>query len=277
MSASQTATAKWWAHPRARMTGLACGALALAGLVVWFFLFRPYVSTDDARVAATIVRIAPDSVSGRVEKLHVTEGDQVTRGAVLIELNHERSQATLDRAEARARMASHDYKRAGDLSRQNGIPDRDLDRAAAEAQTAEADLKLARVAFEETTLHAPLDGIVVQKSIEVGNILQAGQVALSLADVDHAWIAANIEETSVGRVRVGQPVKVSIDEGGSLTGHVSEVRAAVASEFALIPSDNAAGNFTKLVQRVPIKVELDPHPGRTLRPGQSVEVKIRVD
>ena len=96
------------------------------------------------------------------------------------------------------------------------------------------------------------------------------------ADIDHAWIAANIEETSVADVRVGQPVTVHIDEGGTLSGRVSEVRSATASQFALIQSENPSGNFTKLVQRIPIKVALDPHPDHPLRSGQSVEIKIRV-
>jgi membrane fusion protein (multidrug efflux system) len=111
---------------------------------------------------------------------------------------------------------------------------------------------------------------------EVGNILETNQTALTVADIDHAWISANIEETAISNVSVGQPVTVHVDEGGSLTGRVSEVRSATASQFALIQSENPSGNFTKLVQRIPIKVALDSHDDRALRAGQSVEIKIRV-
>jgi multidrug resistance efflux pump len=78
----------------------------------------------------------------------------------------------------------------------------------------------------------------------------------------------------VGLVQLGQDVKISVDEGGRLTGKVSEIRRAVASQFSLIPADSGAGNFTKQVQRVAIKVALDAHPGVDLRAGQSVVIRI---
>jgi membrane fusion protein (multidrug efflux system) len=107
-------------------------------------------------------------------------------------------------------------------------------------------------------------------------MLETGQTAFAVADLEHAWVAANIEETKVGAVETGQPVRISVDENGSLAGKVSEIRRAVAAQFALIPADNGSGNFIKQVQRVAIKVALDPHPGRPLRFGQSVEIRIRV-
>ena len=266
----------WWKTKRAKSVGQICFVVLIAGLVAWWFLFFPYVSTDDARVAATLVRIAPDGVSGRIDKLNVTEGSRVKKGDILIELDHRITAANLERAQARSDLANEDLKRSQSLARQSGLALRDLDKATADSKTADGDLRLAQTAFENTTLKSPIDGVVVQKMAEVGNILEAGQTALTVADVDHAWVAANIEETAVGRVRLSQPVSISVDEGGSLSGHVSEIREAAAAQFALIPSDNAAGNFTKLVQRIPIKVELDDHPDRILRPGQSVEIKIRV-
>lgn len=117
---------------------------------------------------------------------------------------------------------------------------------------------------------------MVQKLAQTGNILETNQTAVTVVDIGHAWASANIEETSVALVRPGQRVTIYIDEGGKLTGKVLEVRKATAATFALIPSDSSAGNFIKLVQRIPVKIELDPHPGVNLRVGQSVEVKIRV-
>lgn len=267
----------WWQSPAAKITGLICMIIAILGLMVWWFFFHPFVSTDDARVAATLVRLAPEGVSGRIEKVNVTEGDRVKQGDIIVELDHRNADANLKRARSRSELASSELKRSSALARQSGIARRDLDKAQADAQSLESELKLAELAHENTTIRSPIDGVVVQKLAEVGNILEAGQVAVTIADVDHAWIAANIEETAVGEVKVGQKVMISIDEGGKLTGHVAEVRAATASQFALIPSENAAGNFTKLVQRIPIKIEVDPHKGRVLRPGQSVEIRIRVN
>jgi membrane fusion protein (multidrug efflux system) len=275
-SAPGRVTVQWWKHPRARRVLTVVAGLALLGIVVWFFFYRPYVSTDDARVAATLVRLAPEGVSGKVIRLAVAEGDRVKSGQVLVELDHALTEANLAKAKAHASQVERELKRIEQLAAQNGVPPREVDNARAAAQTAQADLALAQIAYDRTFIKSPLDGVVVQKATEVGNILEPNQTALTVADIDHAWIAANIEETAVAAVHVGQPVTVEVDEGGTLTGKVSEVRAATASQFALIQSENPSGNFTKLVQRIPIKVELDAHPDRALRSGQSVELKIRV-
>jgi len=266
----------WHRTRRTKITALIASVFALICIIAWWFLFRPYVSTDDARVAATLVRIAPEAVGGRLIKLNVKEGDRVKKGDILGELDHRIAEAQLKRAKAKAALSASDLKRINVMVAQHGLAQKELDLAKANADSAEADLQLAQVAFENTTIRSPADGVIVQKTTEIGNIVEPGQTLLTVVDSEHAWIAANIEETSVGDVKVGQLVHVSIDEGGELTGKISEVRASVASQFALIPSDNGAGNFTKVVQRVPIKVDLDPHPVRDLRVGQSVEIKIRV-
>ncbi len=266
----------WYRTRRTKITALAASVFALICILAWWFLFHPYVSTDDARVAATLVRVAPEAVGGRLIKLNVKEGDHVKKGDILGELDHRIAEAQLKRAKAKAALSASDLKRINVMVAQHGLAQKELDLAKANADSAEADLQLTQVAFENTTIRSPVDGVIVQKTTEVGNIVEPGQTVLTVVDSENAWIAANIEETSVGNVKVGQLVHVAIDEGGELTGKISEVRASVASQFALIPSDNGAGNFTKVVQRVPIKVELDPHPGRELRVGQSVEIKVRV-
>jgi membrane fusion protein (multidrug efflux system) len=249
--------------------------LVILGASVWAVFFRPYLSTDDARIAATTVRIAPPGAGGVVVKVNVTEGDRVKTGGVLVELDHRTAQAQLQRAQARLSLAQKEAKRMEEMAAENGISPRDLDSARANLQTAEAEARLAEIAYDNTFLRSTLDGIVIQKSTEVGNILEPGQTAVSVTDIDHAWVSANVEESFVGSLKVGQPVTINVDEGGRLTGRVSEIRAATAAQFALIPSDNPSGNFTKLVQRIPVKITLEPT-NRPLRVGQSVEVKIQV-
>ena len=255
---------------------MAFGAIVLAGFLVWLFAFRPYVSTDDARVAEDLIRVAPDGVSGTVQAVNVEEGDRVTKGEVLAELDHTPYQSSLLKAQAHAVLAAADFRRADRLYHQGGLSERDFQAAQANSQTAQADLQMAQDALDHTYLKSPVDGIVVKKIAVVGNILGPSQVAFIVADVDHAWVSANIQETSVGKVKVGQPVEITVDEGGKLTGRVSEITSAVASEFALLPAENASGNYIKLVQRVPVKVALDPHPEKLLRAGQSVEIRIKV-
>lgn len=266
----------WWKTPLARKSGQAFAALVLVGVGIWFFAFRPYVSTDDARVAEDLIRVAPDGVGGTVLKVNVQEGDRVTQGQVLAEIDHSTYQAQLWKAQARAVLAQADLKRADRLYKQGGLSERDYQASQANNQAAQADLQLAQQSLDHTFLRSPVDGLVVEKIAVVGNILGPGQVAFIVADVDHAWVAANIQETSVGEVKPGQPVEISVDEGGKLTGHVSEITSATASQFALLPAENASGNYIKLVQRIPVKVALDPHPDRILKAGQSVEVRIKV-
>ena len=269
-------SASVWRSQNAKRTLTVLGILFFIGIITWYFFFHPYVSTDDARVAAVIIRVANQGVSGRIENVYVKEGDSVVKGKLLVELDHRTATALLDRAKARARLTAADLKRAVSLASSSGMSIQQLDKIRADAQTADADLRLAEIALDNTYLKSPVDGVVVQKLSEEGNILENNQTAVTIVDIEHAWISANIEETEVARVKPGQKVKITVDEGGTLYGNVVEVRRAAAAQFALIPSDNAAGNFTKLVQRIPIKIEFDPRLNRVLRVGQSVEIQIRV-
>lgn len=224
----------------------------------------------------TVVRAAPFGVGGRVTKINVVEGSVVKAGDVLVEIDHRVPQSQYDRAKAKAEFAEKEFKRMKILTAQKTATIQSLDSARSNFEIAESELKQAEVILENTYIKSPFDGVVIQKSTEVGNILEPGQTAITVADVEHAWVSANVEETSVALVKAGQHVSIHVDEGGRLKGHVIEVRSAAASEFALIPSDNSAGNFTKVVQRIPVKIELDSKPKHPLRVGQSVVIKIRV-
>jgi RND family efflux transporter MFP subunit len=271
-----TPVAPWYRQPQAIKAGKALLAAAAAGLVYWAVFVLPYVSTDDARVAATLVRVAPEGAGGRVIKINVTEGDRVKAGQALVELDPDTAQAQLQRARAKALLARKELNRAIQLAAQKGVSARQLDEARAASGEADAEERLAELALQRCTLRSPFDGMVLQKPAEEGNQIETGQTAVTVADLDHAWVAANVEETSTGLLKPGQKVRIGIDEGGSLSGSLLEVRDATLSTFSLVPSENSSGNFVKLVQRVPVKVALDPHPGRDLRVGQSVDIRIRV-
>ena len=266
----------WWKTKASKITFKVLAALAVITLLIWFFIIRPYVRTDDARIAADIIRIANKGISGQIIAVNVEEGDRVSNGKVVVELDHRTAEAQYQKAKARATFAKAELIRTEALARQNAVSKQQLDKVQAEAMSADADLKLAELALEYTTLASPVNGIVVQKLARIGNILETNQTAITIVDIDNAWVDANIEETSVGDVKPGQKVSIDIDEGGTLTGTVLEVRKATAATFALIPADNGSGNFIKLVQRIPVKIKLHPHPGKTLRVGQSVTIKIRV-
>jgi membrane fusion protein (multidrug efflux system) len=131
--------------------------------------------------------------------------------------------------------------------------------------------------IEDRTLRAPFDAIIDKTFIHEGDYAQAGQWLMMLHDPDNVWVEAEIKETEISRVHVGAPVQVTVDAYSDLTvtGRVLRVGNAATNQFALLPSPNPSGNFTKITQRVPVRIALDK-PGRALQPGLMVEVSIDV-
>jgi len=141
------------------------------------------------------------------------------------------------------------------------------DRAAAMEQQAALNLSY-------TAVTAPVDGTVGARSLRVGQFVQAGTQLMAVVPLDAVYVVANFKETQLTHVRGGQPVELTIDgfHGTRLRGHVDSLSPASGLEFALLPPDNATGNFTKIVQRVPVKIVLDDHDLKgLLRPGMSAE------
>lgn len=273
---STVTPAPWWRKSRVKWFAGAVLLFIALGIVSWWFLFRPYVTTNDARVATNILRVAPVGVSGVIEKVAVDEGDYVKAGQVIVEIDHSVPEAQLNKAQAKYDQERLELARTKKLVANRSISVRDLDNAKANFDIAASELSLAKITLENTYLKSPVDGLVIQKVAETGNVIEPDEVAIIISDVDHAWVSANIEETHIAKVKIGQPVDIAVDEGGTLTGKVQEITAATASQFSLLPAENASGNFTKVVQRIPVKISLDPHPGRVLRAGQSVTVRIRI-
>ena len=275
---NETKVAKqpWWKNKRTIITAQIMGALFVAIFVFWFTYLMPFVSTDDARIDADTIKIANLGTTGQIIKVFVKEGDKVEAGTILAELDHASAEAQLSRVQAASHFAKIDLKRTKAIASQQGLSQQSVDKTIQMNTITQADLKLAEIALDRTYIKSPVSGIVVQKSAQEGNILESNQTAFMVADIEHASISANILEKSVGVVKNGQVVFIKIDEGGKLKGKVVDVRRAAASVFALIPSDNASGNFVKVEQRIPIKIELEPNHTKNLRVGQSVEIKIKV-
>lgn len=140
-----------------------------------------------------------------------------------------------------------------------------LDRARAVADQAELNLSYTEIA-------APVDGTVGARSLRVGQFVQAGTQLMAVVPLDAVYVVANFKETQLTHVRAGQPVELHVDSfrNSTLHGHVDSLSPASGLEFALLPPDNATGNFTKIVQRVPVKIVLDDHSlTGLLRPGMS--------
>ncbi|HYZ31431.1 MAG TPA: HlyD family secretion protein [Crenalkalicoccus sp.] len=142
-----------------------------------------------------------------------------------------------------------------------------LARAAAAVQQAELNLSYATIA-------APIAGVVGNRTLRVGQYVQAGTQLMAVVPVEAVYVVANYKETQLTEVRAGQPVEVRVDTypGRVFRGHVDSLAPASGQEFALLPPDNATGNFTKVVQRIPVRIVLDTadRPALVLRPGMSV-------
>lgn len=146
----------------------------------------------------------------------------------------------------------------------------------AQVETAKAARDLAALDLSYTKIFAPSDGTVSKKSINVGQMLSPGQSVVQLV-TDTLWVTGNFKETQVALMRVGQPANVEVDAfpGAAISGEVESFSGATGAKFTLLPPDNATGNFTKVVQRVPVRVRLHGVPANiALRPGMSVDLTV---
>jgi membrane fusion protein (multidrug efflux system) len=220
--------------------------------------------------------------------------------------------AQIGAAQANANKADADLARAKELVAKQIISKQQLDAAQAMADVAHANLLAAqrqaaagggvvntaeagvRVAnarslasraaaenaqlqLDYTRITAPASGEVSRKQVEVGQLVAPGQPLLSIVADTGIWVTANFKETQLAKIRPGQPVEFEIDAYNNCVGQgkVASVSGATGAKFALLPPDNATGNFTKVVQRVPVRIAVTkPCPGYTLRPGLSANVHV---
>jgi len=193
------------------------------------------------------------------------------------------SQQQLDAARANAASADAAVSAA---ERQASAAGGTVSGAQAGARLATARLAAARAARDNARLQlsyaritAPSSGAVSKKTVEVGQLVQPAQQLMSIVADSGTWVTANFKETQVSKMKVGQSVQIAVDaySGCEITGHVQSISGATGSRFSLLPPDNATGNFTKVVQRVPVKIAIDKSCGdmRPLRPGMSAVAHVK--
>jgi membrane fusion protein (multidrug efflux system) len=214
---------------------------------------------DAATAAADAQRAAVDSVRSQIAEAEV--GIRVAESRLVQARGGEQqAQANLETAQSGPEQVTATRARAS--------------AAQAHVQQAKATLAQAELNLQYTTVKAPARGIVSKKSITPGQVVQPGQPLLALVQSDDVWITANFKETQLTHIRPGQKVKVQVDAYGGRTydGHVDSISPATGARFSLLPPENATGNFVKVVQRVPVKIVLEPGQDaeHLLRPGMSV-------
>ncbi|GAC1523095.1 MAG: hypothetical protein NVS3B10_23170 [Polyangiales bacterium] len=144
-------------------------------------------------------------------------------------------------------------------------------------QTAQASRDLAALDLQYTRIVAPRAGIASRKTALVGQMLAPGQPVMMIVPTAEAWITANFKETQLEKMRLGQSVEIAIDAfpGKTLHGVVESFSGATGARFSLLPPDNSTGNYTKVVQRIPVRIKLDAAPADVpLRPGMSADVSV---
>ncbi len=149
--------------------------------------------------------------------------------------------------------------------------------ARAAVEQAQANLDAAQLNLDYTTIVAPEDGTVTNKTVEVGEIVQPGQGLLLLVPLNDVWVTANFKETQLARVKPGDRAEIHVDMyGKTFPGHVDSIAGATGSRLSLLPPENATGNYVKVVERIPVKILLDPDVLKQaiLRPGMNVEATI---
>ncbi len=183
-------------------------------------------------------------------------------------------------AHDRLLQAQSTQKYAQTAPQQVAIQKAKADQAAGQVDQARAALAQAKLNLSYCEIHAPVAGIITTKSVEVGQNVAAGQALMTLVSLDDVWITANFKETQLRHMQVGQPVTIHVDAyGRDFDGRVKQIGGATGSELSLFPPENATGNYVKVVQRIPVRIDLtkpDENKDHILRPGMSVEPKVRV-
>ena len=227
---------------------------------------------DHADSALQSARAALDAARGKLGQAN----DEVQQAAAAVESQTAAlAQSTRRVEEARATLASAESQR-----QQVGVRQTQVDAARGRLDQALANLSQAELNLVYATIRAPMSGRVTKKSVEVGQVVQPGQLLLAVVDLKDVWVIGNFKETELTDVRAGQPAGITVDTypGVVFRGRVDSIQAGSGAVFSLLPPENASGNFVKVVQRVPVKLVFEP--GETdkhiLVPGMSAVPTITV-
>ena len=309
----------------------------LTGTVIWYRDYSRYITTDDARIDADNITIG-SKMLGRIVAVYAQEGDVVTKGKLLAELDSsdltaQRNQALALRLQALTTLSQANAKYASDLQGLKVVEinlertKEDLERAkkqsegevitkeqydhivkayeAASAQvdaskalinvskaqissasaaveTANAQVKVIDTQLKNTRLWSPANGVIAKRWLLPGDVIQPGQSAFTLTDDSKKWVICYLEETKISEIQNGKDVKFTIDAFPHVRfyGKVFLTGTSTASVFSLMPASNASGNFTKVTQRIPVRISIDSTDNGmdvssfNILPGMSAVVKI---
>jgi len=282
---------------RLRLFGGLAASIAILGGGYYAYdtlVLSRHAVTDNAYVGADVAQVTP-LVGGPVRDVLVDDTRHVRRGDVLVRLDDTDFRIAMDRAEA-GLAAAHanltkakvDLGRRRALAASGSVSGDELTSAQDAFATASANLDAAQAQYEQakvdlarTVIRAPIDGVVTKRDVQVGQRVQPGVPLMVVVPIQAAYVDANFKEVQLAKVRPGQSVTLTSDLYGDsvvYTGHVIGFSGGTGAAFAIIPAQNATGNWIKVVQRIPVRIALDPgelkqHP---LQVGLSMTADVNV-
>ena len=263
--------------------------------MISYFIYQNivYVTTDNAQIEGHAVLLAPKE-SGFITKVNVDQGQKVKKDEILIEIDErdyqnalKQSKANLISLIAKLSDAEVNFKRTEKLFKIGAATQQQYDSnlanysdIKAQTESVQAQVLQAELMLEYTKIKAPSNGIIAKKSAEIGQFANPGAALIGFVDTDERWVIANFKETEIEFIKNGERAIIVVDAFTNKTyyGTVFSMSSATGATFTLLPPDNATGNFTKVVQRVPVKIKFDKlseNDIEQLKNGLSVFVKIR--
>jgi membrane fusion protein (multidrug efflux system) len=252
--------------------------LIVAGIYISYAM--AHETTDDAYTTGYIHQIS-SRVTGNVVQLLIEDNQYVRQGQVLLRLDPTDYEVEVERAQANYDKARADFERVDALKNDVAISKEDYDTTKNNFEVATAALRDAQDQLGYCTVVAPTDGYIGNRTVNVGNRVTVGGALMAV--IQDVWVVANYKETQLGKMKKFQQVQITVDAipGQTFEGHIDSFSPGTGSAFALLPPDNATGNFTKIVQRVPVKILFEPDSIEKFRkrlvPGLSVETSVDLD
>ena len=230
-------------------------------------------------VAAQQLDAARNAAADAEARVEAAQAEVALAESARAQVDMKRQEIGVSRASARQAQAALREAQAAHL--QVALRRAQLEAARAGAKEAEESLRLARIALQNAEIRSPADGVVAQKLAEPGEMIAVGQPLFTLTEEtgkNSVWVVANFKETQIRGVKVGQPAEFTVDAypGVVFRGRVVEIRAGTQGQFSLIPAQQPSGSFTKVTQRIPVKIAVESDKGRRLVPGMSAVVRIDV-
>jgi membrane fusion protein, multidrug efflux system len=285
--------------------------LAVLGAGAWWYInHSAYVTTDDAYIDAYKVTVS-SQVPGRIVELYIDEGDQVQKGELLAKLDSsdyvarirqtemslKEAELGIQLAEVKLEQAQINYDRAKEQYEAKIIPKEKYQNTEKTFQAAKVGLMMAnakipviqstlntlRISLSHTNIYAPMDGVAAKRWVLPGDVVSPGQGIFTVFGTENIWVTTMLPETELHKIHIGDTAEIQVDAFPDATfkGVFYEFGNSTASQFSLIPPDNASGNFTKVSQRIPLKLNIFKTNGKPdgevdLLPGMSVEVKVKI-